>query len=195
MLRAHGVVGKFVEFFGAGPGTPDAAPTAPRIANMAPEYGATMGFFPVDDEDARATCARTGRTDEQVDAGRALLPRRRACSAPPTRRTPTTRRSLELDLAHRRAQPGRPEAAAGPHRRCGRCKATFRRALRSAGRAAASADAGATRRTGRSRRRAADDRATAPSSSPPSPAAPTPRNPSRDAGRRPAGQEGRRARA
>ncbi len=48
MLRAHGVVGKFVEFFG--PGLED-MPLANRatIANMAPEYGATVGFFPVDD--------------------------------------------------------------------------------------------------------------------------------------------------
>ena len=47
MLRAHGVVGKFVEFFGSGL---DHLPLADRatIANMAPEYGATCGFFPVD---------------------------------------------------------------------------------------------------------------------------------------------------
>jgi len=49
MLRAHGVVGRFVEFFGSGL---DHMPLANRatIANMAPEYGATMGFFPVDDQ-------------------------------------------------------------------------------------------------------------------------------------------------
>jgi aconitate hydratase len=49
MLRAHGVVGKFVEFYGPGAAAlslPDRA----TIANMAPEYGATMGFFPVDAE-------------------------------------------------------------------------------------------------------------------------------------------------
>ncbi len=49
LLRAHGVVGKFVEFFGPGAQAltlPDRA----TIANMAPEYGATMGFFPIDDE-------------------------------------------------------------------------------------------------------------------------------------------------
>ena len=49
MLRAHGVVGKFVEFYGPGAealSLPDRA----TIANMAPEYGATMGFFPVDSE-------------------------------------------------------------------------------------------------------------------------------------------------
>ncbi len=47
MLRAHGVVGKFVEFFG--PGLNDLAlPDRATIANMAPEYGATCGFFPID---------------------------------------------------------------------------------------------------------------------------------------------------
>ena len=49
MLRARGVVGKFVEFYGTGL---TSLPLAARatIANMAPEYGATMGFFPVDAE-------------------------------------------------------------------------------------------------------------------------------------------------
>jgi len=52
MLRKKGVVGKFVEFYGAGL---DALPLADRatIANMAPEYGATCGFFPVDEETLR----------------------------------------------------------------------------------------------------------------------------------------------
>ena len=48
VLRAHGVVGKFVEFFGAGLADMPLA-TRATIANMAPEYGATCGFFPVDD--------------------------------------------------------------------------------------------------------------------------------------------------
>ena len=64
MLRAKGVVGKFVEFFGDGLG---GLPLADRatIANMAPEYGATCGIFPVDDE--TLTYLRlTGRDDEQV---------------------------------------------------------------------------------------------------------------------------------
>ncbi len=69
MLRKAKVVGKFVEFFGEGAA---ALPVTDRatIANMAPEYGATMGFFPVDE----ATCqyfAATGRSKEQVDAIRA----------------------------------------------------------------------------------------------------------------------------
>ncbi|MHB8825377.1 MAG: aconitate hydratase AcnA [Thiobacillus sp.] len=69
MLRRAKVVGKFVEFFGEGAA---ALPVTDRatIANMAPEYGATMGFFPVDE----ATCqyfAATGRKAAQVDLIRA----------------------------------------------------------------------------------------------------------------------------
>jgi aconitate hydratase len=64
MLRAKGVVGRFVEFYGPGL---DALSLADRatIANMAPEYGATCGFFPIDD--ATLTYLRlTGRSDEQI---------------------------------------------------------------------------------------------------------------------------------
>ena len=64
MLRKKGVVGKFVEFYGAGLSSltlPDRA----TIANMAPEYGATMGFFPVDAETI-AYLRFTGRSDEHV---------------------------------------------------------------------------------------------------------------------------------
>lgn len=65
MLRAHGVVGKFVEFFGPGL-TEMSLPDRATLANMAPEYGATMGFFPVDDETLRYL-ERTGRSAEQID--------------------------------------------------------------------------------------------------------------------------------
>ncbi|MGE0397818.1 MAG: aconitate hydratase AcnA [Kofleriaceae bacterium] len=64
MLRKKGVVDKFVEFFGAGLGAlslPDRA----TIANMAPEYGATMGFFPVDEE-TLAYLRFTGRPEAHV---------------------------------------------------------------------------------------------------------------------------------
>jgi aconitate hydratase len=64
MLRRAKVVGKFVEFHGDGAATLAVAERA-TIANMAPEYGATMGFFPVDDETLRYYRA-TGRSDEQV---------------------------------------------------------------------------------------------------------------------------------
>ena len=65
MLRAHGVVGKFVEFHGPGAealSLPDRA----TIANMAPEYGATMGFFPVDGETINYLRG-TGRSEELCD--------------------------------------------------------------------------------------------------------------------------------
>src|SRR5215217_572369 len=66
MLRAQKVVGKFVEFYGEGAASlplPDRA----TIGNMAPEYGATMGYFPVDAESVNYLRA-TGRTDEQCTA-------------------------------------------------------------------------------------------------------------------------------
>jgi len=65
MLRAHKVVGKFVEFFGPGLSAMTLADRA-TIANMAPEYGATIGFFPVDDETLHYM-ERTGRSSELVD--------------------------------------------------------------------------------------------------------------------------------
>jgi aconitate hydratase len=64
LLRKHGVVNKFVEFFGSGVATMSLADRA-TIANMAPEYGATMGFFPVDAETCRFL-ERSGRSQEQV---------------------------------------------------------------------------------------------------------------------------------
>jgi aconitate hydratase len=65
MLRAEGVVNKFVEFFGPGVSSMGLADRA-TIANMAPEYGATMGYFPVDGE-TLDYLRRTGRSEEQVD--------------------------------------------------------------------------------------------------------------------------------
>jgi aconitate hydratase len=65
MMRKAKVVGKFVEFHGSGAASLSVTDRA-TIANMAPEYGATMGFFPVDEE----TCAyliATGRSEEHVD--------------------------------------------------------------------------------------------------------------------------------
>ena len=65
VLRAEGVVNKFVEFFGAGMAEMSVANRA-TIANMAPEYGATMGFFPVDERTLEFLRA-TGRSAEQVE--------------------------------------------------------------------------------------------------------------------------------
>src|SRR4030088_1873037 len=65
MLRKHGVVGKFVEFYG--PGIAE-LPLADRatISNMAPEYGATCGIFPVDEETLRYL-RLTGRSEDQIN--------------------------------------------------------------------------------------------------------------------------------
>ncbi|OGW72497.1 MAG: aconitate hydratase 1 [Omnitrophica bacterium GWA2_52_12] len=96
MLRKKGVVGKFVEFFGPGL---DALSLADRatIANMAPEYGATMGFFPVDDETLRYL-RLSGRSAEQVALVEAYLKEQGLFRTP---QTPEFQFSdcLELDLA------------------------------------------------------------------------------------------------
>lgn len=65
ILREHGVVGKFVEFYGAGL---DQLPLADRatIANMAPEYGATCGFFPVDRQTINYLHL-SGRDQEEIE--------------------------------------------------------------------------------------------------------------------------------
>jgi aconitate hydratase len=64
-LREHGVVGKFVEFYGVGVG---AVPLANRatIGNMSPEYGSTIAVFPIDDETTKYM-RLTGRSEEQID--------------------------------------------------------------------------------------------------------------------------------
>ena len=96
MLRKRGVVGKFVEFFGPGLA---ALPLADRatIANMAPEYGATCGIFPVDAETLRylrftGSPRRADRARRGVLQGAGPLPRREDA------RGRRTRDSLELDL-------------------------------------------------------------------------------------------------
>jgi aconitate hydratase len=65
ILRKHGVVEKFVEFFGPGLDSMSVADRA-TIGNMAPEYGATMGFFPVDDQ-VLAYLRLTGRDPKKID--------------------------------------------------------------------------------------------------------------------------------
>src|SRR5207248_2047378 len=66
LLRKTKVVGKFVEFFGDGAASLS-VPDRATIGNMAPEYGATMGFFPVDDKTVDYL-AKTGRTREELEA-------------------------------------------------------------------------------------------------------------------------------
>src|SRR6266850_2227871 len=65
MLRKAKVVGKFVEFFGEGTASLS-VPDRATLGNMAPEYGATMGFFPVDDKTVEYFKG-TGRTDEEIE--------------------------------------------------------------------------------------------------------------------------------
>ncbi len=96
MLRAKGVVGRFVEFFGPGL---DALSLADRatIANMAPEYGATCGFFPVD-ERTIDYLKLTGRDDDRIELVRAYCKAQglwRDASAPEPLFTDT----LELDMS------------------------------------------------------------------------------------------------
>ena len=65
LLRTHGVVGRFVEFFGSGL-SKMTVPDRATISNMAPEYGATVGYFPVDDQTLQYLYA-TGRPHELID--------------------------------------------------------------------------------------------------------------------------------
>ena len=73
MLRKKGVVGKFVEFYGPGVSALSLADRA-TISNMAPEYGATIGFFPID-EVTLDYLRLTNRPPEQVESGRGLCQR------------------------------------------------------------------------------------------------------------------------
>jgi len=66
LLRQRGVVGKFVEFFGPGLSSMT-VPDRATLGNMAPEYGATVGFFPVDDETLRYM-RQTGRLPDEIEA-------------------------------------------------------------------------------------------------------------------------------
>jgi aconitate hydratase len=125
MLRKKGVVGKFVEFYGEGLQSLSLADRA-TIANMAPEYGATCGIFPVDDETLRYL-RFTGRPEAQVKLVEAYMKEQGIFH---TAKTPAASYSdtLELDL-------GSVEACmAGPARpqdrvRLGDVKTTFKEAI------------------------------------------------------------------
>jgi len=96
ILRKAGVVGKFVEFFGSGVSNMKLADRA-TIGNMAPEYGATMGFFPVDDETLRYL-RMTGRSDAEVQLVERYTKEQglfRTDSTP----TPKFSQTLSLDLS------------------------------------------------------------------------------------------------
>ena len=95
MLRKKGVVGKFVEFYGPGLDHMTLEDRA-TIGNMAPEYGATCGFFPIDAETLDYLRTRAAR--RSASRSSRPMPRRRACGAPPTTPDPVFTDTLELDL-------------------------------------------------------------------------------------------------
>jgi aconitate hydratase len=107
MLRRAKVVGKFVEYFGEGA---ESLPVADRatIANMAPEYGATMGYFPIDEETCRYL-ELTGREPEAIDTFRNYY-RAQGMFGIPKKGEVEYTKVLELDLASVKA------SVAGPKR-------------------------------------------------------------------------------
>jgi aconitate hydratase len=107
ILRNHGVVGKFVEFFGPGLGVLSLADRT-TLSNMGPEYGATMGFFPVDEE-TLSYLRFTGRDEQQVALVEAYL---KAQGMFHTAETPDPEFSDVLDLDLGEVKP----AIAGPKR-------------------------------------------------------------------------------
>ncbi|MCM3709709.1 aconitate hydratase AcnA [Sporosarcina luteola] len=94
-LRAHGVVGKFVEFFGPGVSKLPLADRA-TIANMAPEYGATCGFFPVDEE-SLDYMRLTGRDEEHIQVVQKYLEENDMFFTP-DKEEPTYTEVIEIDL-------------------------------------------------------------------------------------------------
>jgi aconitate hydratase len=125
MLRKKGVVEKFVEFYGPGLSR-ISLPDRATVANMSPEYGATMGFFPVDQETLRYL-ARTGRSADLIERVEAYTKLQGLFRTDQTR-DPEFTDMLELDLAS--VEP----SLAGPKRPqdrvpLGRMKSQFREAL------------------------------------------------------------------
>jgi aconitate hydratase A / 2-methylisocitrate dehydratase len=125
MLRQHGVVGKFVEFYGPGVG---AVPVANRatIGNMSPEYGSTVAIFPIDEETIRYL-RLTGRDEGQIALVEAYAKRQGLWHDPAA--TPDYSEHLSLDLST--VEP----SLAGPRRPqdrvpLGNAKSLFRAALR-----------------------------------------------------------------
>ena len=110
MLRAHGVVGAFVEFAGDGLAGVTLADRA-TISNMSPEFGATATLFPIDDE-TLAYLRLTGRSRYPRGARRAL--RQNAGAVAGARRRPGVRRAPRARPRVRRALGRRPAASAGP---------------------------------------------------------------------------------
>ena len=124
MLRKHGVVGKFVEFYGPGVG---AVPLANRatIGNMCPEYGSTCAIFPIDDGDPALPAAhRPAARSRSRSSRRTRRSRGSGTTRPPSR--PTRRRSSSTWPASCRRWPARSARRTGcrwprPSRRSGPC--------------------------------------------------------------------------
>ena len=96
LLRKEGVVGKFVEYFGQGVDTMKLADRA-TLANMGPEYGATMGFFPIDGQTIEYL-RETGRTAKEVELVERYTAEQRLLRTPDSP-TPKYTKTLHLDLS------------------------------------------------------------------------------------------------
>ena len=122
MLRKRGVVGKFVEYFGPGLASLSIADRA-TLGNMSPEYGATCGFFPIDDDTIRYL-RDTGRAGGSRRAGARLCQGAGHVSHQDTR-GPGLHRGAQARARLGRAVARRPEASAGPRAAQGRSRAAL----------------------------------------------------------------------
>ena len=113
LLRQARVVGKFVEYHGEGAATLS-VPDRATLGNMAPEYGATIGFFPVDEQTCRYLQA-TGRSDEHVETVRRYF-QAQGLFGMPARGECDYTTVLDVDLADDRAIGRRSEASTGSNR-------------------------------------------------------------------------------
>ena len=144
ILRQTGVVGKFVEYFGHGL---DGLPLADRatIGNMSPEYGATCGFFPVDEQTLELPAP--DRPQRRADrARRGVLQGEPALARPEPRSRRTRRSSSSTSATSSRASPGRAARRTA-------CRSARRRVVPRRARRASASSTGNGRTTRRSRRR------------------------------------------
>ena len=131
MLRKHGVVGKFVEFYGPGVSVLPLANRA-TIGNMSPEFGSTIAVFPIDEETLKYL-ELTGRTQEQLDLVETYAKEQGLWHDPDAE--PATPRSWS-STSRPSSRARRPQAAPGPglgHRRQGRLPRRARRLRRPRG--------------------------------------------------------------
>ena len=159
LLRQARVVGKFVEFHGEGAASLS-VPDRATLGNMAPEYGATIGFFPVDEQTCRYLRA-TGRSDEHVETVRRYFQAQGLFGMPARGQCDYTHRARRGSRRHR-AVGRRSQAAAGPDRARPAQGAVPRAARRSAdGYGKPDAEVGSPRRGAARRRQARRARAAA----------------------------------